>query len=83
MGLSWLTDSSSPCFTGVALPRGYRPRHALAPPHRRIPQAALRLLQATTGTISRPAVTCITMTVATTTGGRPLTSTQPLPRVVA
>jgi hypothetical protein len=83
MGLSWLTDSSSPGFTDVALPRGYRPRHALAPSYQRLPRAALRLLQATPGTISRPAMTCITRTVATTTGGRPLTSTQPLPRVVA
>jgi hypothetical protein len=83
MGLSWLTDSSSPGFTDVADRSSYRPRHALAPPYRRLPRAALRLLQATTGTISRPAMTCITRTVATTTGGRPLTSTQPLPRVVA
>jgi hypothetical protein len=83
MGLSWLTDNSSHSFTDVARERCYRPRHALAPPYRRLPQAALRRLQATTPAIARLAMPSITWTAATTTSGRPITSTQPLPRVVA
>lgn len=76
MGMSWLADSESSDPADVARQRSYRPRHALPPPGRRIPLAALRLLRAVARRVSRPGY-------VHRPPRRPGTSTQPLPRVVA